>query len=185
MADIMPGNFLQGWYVKAQQMPSPFYNERPLMEISVLVIHNISLPARQFGTPYVQDLFLGCLDCDAHESFADLKNIEVSAHFFISREGGLTQFVSVDKRAWHAGVSMYNGRANVNDFSIGIELEGADDIPYTAAQYRILAMLTRDIMAEYPINPESIVGHSDIAPGRKTDPGACFDWQLYRQSLGI
>jgi N-acetyl-anhydromuramoyl-L-alanine amidase len=183
--EILPTYFPQGWYVKAEKKPSPFFNERPSMEISVLVIHNISLPAGQFGTPHVQDLFLGCLDCNGHESFADLRGVEVSAHFFISRQGHLTQFVATDKRAWHAGVSSYQGRYNVNDFSVGIELEGADDIPYTDQQYDTLEKLTRDIMAEYPVTSDAIVGHCDIAPSRKTDPGASFDWKRYRQSIGI
>ncbi len=181
----MPVNFLHGWYVSAQKKPSPFFNDRPAQEVSVLVIHNISLPAKQFGTPHVHNLFLGCLDCDAHASFAELKGVEVSAHFFISRDGEVTQFVATDKRAWHAGISSYHGRENVNDFSLGIELEGADDIPYTERQYKALEKLTRDIMKEYPIKPESIVGHCDIAPERKTDPGAGFDWKRYKQSLRI
>lgn len=183
--EMLSRYFPEGWYVKAKKKPSPFYNERPTMEVSVLVIHNISLPAGKFGTPYVQDLFMGCLDCSAHESFADLRNVEVSAHFFISRGGKLTQFVATDKRAWHAGVSSYKGRENVNDFSLGIELEGTDDIPYTNKQYETLKKLTKHIMAEYAVTLESIVGHCDIAPARKTDPGASFDWDRYRQSLRI
>lgn len=180
---VLPDNFIEGWYTRARKMPSPFFNERPLNEVSVLVIHNISLPHHEFSTPYVSDLFMGCLDCDAHESFSDLKGVQVSAHFFIGRSGELTQFVPVDKRAWHAGVSMFDGRANVNDFSIGIELEGADDIPYTAEQYQVLHELTQDLIKQYSISLSSIVGHCDIAPERKTDPGESFDWSRYKQSL--
>lgn len=175
--------FHDGWYVHAHKQPSPFFNERPDTPVTVLVIHNISLPAGQFGSGYVHDLFLGCLDCDVHESFADLRGVEVSAHFFISRRGRLTQFVSTGKRAWHAGVSSYHGRENVNDFSIGIELEGTDDVPYTNSQYKKLCRLTQDLKHHYPITDEAIVGHCDIAPARKTDPGASFDWCRYKQSL--
>ena len=175
--------FPQGWYVRAKKLPSPFFNERPGTPVNVLVIHNISLPAGQFATGFVRDLFLGCLDCEAHDTFADLRGVEVSAHFFIARDGELIQFVPTDKRAWHAGVSTFQGRANVNDFSIGVELEGTDDIAYTDAQYAVLRNLTIDIMGEYPITADTIVGHSDIAPERKTDPGASFDWCRYKTSL--
>lgn len=164
-------------------MPSMFFNERPDTPVSVLVIHNISLPAGCFGTGYVHDLFLGRLDCALHESFSGLLGLEVSAHFFITRQGEVVQFVSVDKRAWHAGQSSFHGRPNVNDFSVGIELEGTDDIPYTDAQYMAIKGLTIDLMREYPITPDAIVGHADIAPGRKTDPGRSFDWSRYRNSL--
>lgn len=169
-----------------QQKTSPFYNERPNQDVDLLVIHNISLPAGQFATPYVHDLFMGCLDCSAHESFEDLKALEVSSHFFISRTGEVTQFVPTDKRAWHAGVSSYEGRSGCNDFSIGIELEGTDDQPYDELQYEALVPLIVDIMLQYPkITLERIVGHCDIAPGRKTDPGPAFDWPQFRARLTI
>jgi AmpD protein len=180
---MSPCLFRHGWYEKARHVASPFFNERPDTPITVLVIHNISLPARQFGTPYVDALFTGKLDCHAHESFADLRGVEVSAHFFINRQGELTQYVAVDKRAWHAGLSRFDGRDNVNDFSIGIELEGTDDIPYTDSQYQTLCELTLELMRHYPVTPDRIVGHSDVAPGRKTDPGGSFDWQRFLQLL--
>lgn len=167
-----------------QQCESPFYNDRPRDEVDLLVIHNISLPAGKFATPYVHDLFMGCLDCKQHESFHDLMGLEVSSHFFITRTGLVTQFVAMDKRAWHAGVSSFDGRQGCNDFSLGIELEGTDEQPFENAQYDALLRLTLDIMLLYPnITPDRIVGHSDIAPGRKTDPGPAFDWAVYRKSL--
>ena len=159
-------------------LPSSNFNERPQHAvISLLVIHNISLPAGEFFTPYIEQLFTNCLDCQAHPSFHDLKDLTVSAHVLIKRSGELVQFVPFDKRAWHAGVSSFDGTENCNDFSIGIELEGADDIAYTEAQYQQLAIVSTALMAQYPaITKNRIVGHSDIAPGRKTDPGAAFDW---------
>lgn len=181
----MCGMFVSGWYSKAETLASPFFNDRPGNEIDMLVIHNISLPAGQFGLPYIADLFQGCLDCSAHPDFFDLQGVEVSSHFLIHRDGRLRQFVATDKRAWHAGVSCYEGRENCNDFSIGIELEGCDEKPFTDQQYRQLAILSRDLISHYGILPERIVGHSDIAPGRKTDPGSCFDWSRYRKSLEL
>lgn len=175
--------FVDGWYEKAQPIASPFFNERPAGDIDLLVIHNISLPCGQFGLPYIEQLFTGCLDCQADQSFADLAGVEVSAHFLIKRTGQLIQFVSVDKRAWHAGVSSFNGVENCNNYSIGIELEGSDFQPFEPEQYQSLILLTQDLMKHYPICPERIVGHSDIAPQRKTDPGPYFDWQLYKNAL--
>lgn len=156
------------------------------VEISLLVIHNISLPAGQFNTPFVEQLFTNCLDCSAHPSFSDLDGLEVSAHAFINRLGEVVQFVPFDQRAWHAGVSEFAGVKNCNDYSIGIELEGTDDIAYTEAQYQRLADITRQIMAQYPaITVDRIVGHCDVAPGRKTDPGAAFDWNYFYQCLEL
>ena len=175
--------FASGWYSKAEVLASPFFNDRPGSEIDMLVIHNISLPQGQFGRPYITDLFLGCLDCKAHPDFADLQGLEVSSHFLIHRDGALKQFVATDKRAWHAGVSSYAGKENCNDFSIGVELEGCDDQPFTDRQYRTLIDLSQDLINHYGIAKERIVGHSDIAPGRKTDPGPCFDWSRYKNSL--
>lgn len=156
-------------------------DDRPdLEDVSVLVIHNISLPAGQFGTPYVNDLFMNCLNCDAHPDFESLKGLKVSTHYFIDRRGTVTEYVPLSKRAWHAGKSSYHGRENVNDFSIGIELEGTDHEPYTSAQYNTLADLTLEIMKQYPrITRDRIVGHRDVAPGRKTDPGDSFDWNHF------
>lgn len=160
---------------------SPNFNQRPAeTDISLLVIHNISLPSRVFSTPYIEQLFMNCLDCSAHPSFHDLAQLTVSSHILINREGGICQFVSFNDRAWHAGVSIFNGIANCNDYSIGIELEGADDIAYTQQQYDQLAMLTKLLMANYPkITLDKIVGHCDIAPDRKTDPGEAFDWDYF------
>ncbi|GIU50796.1 N-acetyl-anhydromuranmyl-L-alanine amidase [Shewanella sairae] len=150
----------------------------------MLVIHNISLPAGCFGLPYIEQLFLGKLDIEADNSFKELQGLEVSAHFLIRRDGELVQYVSCDDRAWHAGVSQYDNRQACNDFSIGIELEGTDDLPYSEAQYLRLVELTKSLMLSYPlITPARITGHSDIAPGRKTDPGSSFDWQRYKAAL--
>ncbi len=164
---------------------SPHCNERPDgIDIGLLVIHNISLPPGEFGGGYVDQLFAGTLDCDAHPAFADLRGLRVSAHFFISRLGEVTQYLPVAARAWHAGVSAWCGRDNCNDFSIGIELEGTDTIPYTEAQYASLLQLIRRLMQLCPaITVNSIVGHADIAPGRKTDPGPAFDWSRVRAAL--
>ncbi|MBV7316469.1 1,6-anhydro-N-acetylmuramyl-L-alanine amidase AmpD [Shewanella sp. NIFS-20-20] len=173
-----------GWWSGANARPSPFYNGRPEAEVSLLVIHHISLPAGAFGGEHVDGLFMGNLDIHAHPSFAELNGLEVSAHFFIRRNGEIIQYVSCDDRAWHAGVSSFAGRSNCNDFSLGIELEGTGELAYTQAQYLELTTLTRAIISAYPdITPERICGHSDIAPGRKFDPGASFDWQAYRQGL--
>ncbi|WP_434927431.1 1,6-anhydro-N-acetylmuramyl-L-alanine amidase AmpD [Shewanella sp. HL-SH2] len=179
-----------GWLPQARRCISPHFNARPNNEVSLLVIHNISLPAGRFGLPYIDALFQGCLETDAasaaDDSFVDLAGLQVSAHFLIRRDGEIVQYVSCDDRAWHAGVSEFEGRTNCNDFAIGIELEGTDDIAYTDAQYLNLEQLTLEIMAQYPmINPLRIVGHCDIAPGRKTDPGNSFDWLRYRQALGL
>lgn len=184
MSNSGAGLFPGGWYRHAGKTPSPFYNERPDVPIDLLVIHNISLPAGEFGLPYIEALFTGCLDCACHPDFADLEGVEVSSHFLIDRQGNLQQFVSVDDRAWHAGVSCYDGVENCNDYSIGIELEGCDDKPFAEEQYQALARLSRDLMRAYPITPERITGHSDIAPGRKTDPGPFFDWKKYKELLG-
>ncbi|MBB1269332.1 1,6-anhydro-N-acetylmuramyl-L-alanine amidase AmpD [Shewanella sp. SR44-3] len=173
-----------GWVQGARQCLSPHFNERPGLEVSLLVIHNISLPAGEFGQPYIDQLFQGCLAIDADASFAELKGVRVSAHFLIRRDGELVQYVSCDDRAWHAGVSEFAGRQNCNDFAIGIELEGTDSTPYTQAQYQCLIALSLVLMTEYPmISPDRIIGHCDIAPGRKTDPGESFDWVTYRSAL--
>jgi len=154
------------------------------MEVDLLVIHNISLPPGQFGDRWIEDLFLNRLDPSAHRYFAAIAGLRVSAHLLIRRAGELIQFVPLSRRAWHAGQSCFAGRTACNDFSIGIELEGADQIPFTAEQYRCLARVTQQIRSQYPaIESGRIVGHSDIAPGRKTDPGPAFDWVHYRALL--
>ena len=171
------------------QRPSPHCDERPAGEtISLLVIHNISLPAGQFAArpehSFVDGLFMGELDCSAHPSFADLAGVSVSAHCVIWRDGAIFQYVPFAKRAWHAGVSQFAGRERCNDFSIGIELEGTDNLPYTEQQYQSLTQLTLYLLKQYPaITPQRITGHCDIAPGRKTDPGSAFDWVRYRNAI--
>jgi AmpD protein len=171
-----------GWCTQAFRQESPNFNARPVPEdISLLVIHNISLPAGQFGGKAISELFTNCLDCSAHESFESLRDVKVSSHFLIQRDGVLLQFVSTLDRAWHAGVSAFEGRVACNDFSIGIELEGSDDMPFESVQYESLGLLTQALLARFPI--AHIVGHDEIAPGRKTDPGPCFDWDLYERSI--
>ncbi|MBU1309923.1 MAG: 1,6-anhydro-N-acetylmuramyl-L-alanine amidase AmpD [Gammaproteobacteria bacterium] len=171
------------------QRPSPHCDARPAGEsISLLVIHNISLPAGQFASvpehSFVDALFRGCLDCSAKPDFASLRDVRVSAHCVIWRDGRIFQYVPFAKRAWHAGVSQFAGRERCNDFSIGIELEGTDNLPYTEAQYQSLIQLTELICRQFPaITPQRITGHSDIAPGRKTDPGIAFDWMRYRSAI--
>lgn len=168
-----------------ERCTSPFFNARPPhTDISLLVIHHISLPAAEFGGRYIRELFMGCLDTDAHPSFAPLKGVEVSAHCLIRRDGEVIQFVPFDQRAWHAGVSSFQGRDNCNDFSIGIELEGTGDIPYSDEQYLALVEVTAAIMQTYPlITKERITGHENIAPQRKSDPGPSFEWPRYLNSL--
>lgn len=177
---------IDGWLQSATQCPSPNFNVRPEnTDISLLVIHNISLPPGEFGGGYVQQFFQNKLKRDAHSYFEIIAELKVSAHLFIERDGKVTQFVSFDARAWHAGSSSFDGIADCNNYSIGIELEGTDDIPYSDAQYRALEKVSRQLLLTYPkLTPERITGHSDVAPGRKTDPGSAFDWQRYRASLG-
>jgi AmpD protein len=173
------------WLPAARRVESPNQDARPAgTAIDLLVIHNISLPPGQFGGGWIEDLFLNRLDPHAHPYFAGIAELRVSAHALVRRDGSLVQFVPLRRRAWHAGRSCHEGREACNDFSIGIELEGADDQPFTDAQYARLAEVARQIMARYPaIDAERIVGHSDIAPGRKTDPGPAFDWQRFRQAI--
>ena len=176
-----------GLLTEARQCPSPNCDERPAeCPIDLLVIHNISLPPGQFGGPGIDDLFLNRLNPEAHPYFRDIYNRRVSSHLLIRRDGELIQYVPLHLRAWHAGRSSYQGRDRCNDFSIGIELEGVDDIAYSDAQYQALVDTTQAIMAGYPeITPGRITGHSDIAPGRKTDPGPVFDWQRYLQQIKL
>lgn len=165
--------------------PSPNRDSRPPgTEVELLVIHNISLPPGHFGGPWVEDFFHNRLDASAHPYFAKIASLRVSAHVFIRRDGSGIQFVPLDERAWHAGRSSFRGREACNDFSIGIELEGTDDLAFTEPQYVRLVRLTRVIQARYPaISRDRILGHSDIAPGRKTDPGPAFDWPHFHQLL--
>ncbi len=171
-----------GRLVEAGQCPSPHSDRRSgLGTITLLVIHNISLPPGEFGGGWIARLFSGELDFSAHPYFESLRGLRVSCHFLISRDGDLTQFVPCTDRAWHAGASAWRGRVGCNDFSVGVELEGADDLPYTERQYVSLAGLTDTLCRAYPI--VDIVGHSDIAPQRKTDPGSAFVWARYRAAL--
>lgn len=164
--------------------PSPNWDERPPdAAIELIVVHAISLPPGCFGGRGVADLFTNCLDPQAHPYYREIAGLRVSAHFFVDRQGALTQFVSCRGRAWHAGASSWRGRERCNDFSVGIELEGCDERPFEEAQYEALAALTQALQARYPI--AAAVGHSDIAPGRKTDPGPFFDWPRYRQLARI
>ena len=173
-----------GWCAGVRHCPSAHCNERPQGEISLLVLHNISLPPGQFGTGKVQEFFTSGLNASEHAYFSGIVDMRVSAHFFIERDGQISQFVSCLQRAWHAGVSSFAGRDNCNDFSLGIELEGTDDLPYSEAQYDALLALVQQLLAAYPaLSVERICGHSDIAPGRKTDPGPAFDWPRLRTAL--
>lgn len=167
---------------KAFFIASPNFDERPSgCSISLLVIHNISLPPNKFSGDGVIQLFTNQLDPAEHPYYASIQSLKVSAHFFIRRDGAIIQFVSCNKRAWHAGKSSWQGKSHCNDFSIGIELEGSDNLPFDNAQYIALSKLTLVLNKVYPIT--DIVGHSEIAPGRKTDPGPYFDWDNYRTLL--
>lgn len=174
-----------GWLPSARALPSPNWDDRPPgTEIDLLVIHAISLPANSFGGPWIEHLFLNRLPHLRHPYFGRIRDLRVSSHLLIRRDGELVQFVALDKRAWHAGRSCFHGREACNDFSIGIELEGADHIPYPPRQYQQLAAVCREIMERYPaIREENIVGHCDIAPGRKSDPGPAFDWSRFHALL--
>ena len=178
------GLWQRGWYRHARAMASPNANQRPAgAQIDLVVIHSISLPPGEFGNGNVQRLFTNQLDWDAHPYFQGIRGLEVSAHFFISRTGNLWQFVSCDDRAWHAGPSAYRGRSQCNDDSIGIELEGLEGDAFEASQYETLASLCAAIFQAYPV--AHIAGHEHIAPGRKLDPGAEFDWLLLQNSLAL
>lgn len=169
----------------AVQLPSTNCNQRlDEKDINLLVIHNISLPAGKFGGPWIDDLFLNRLDASAHPSFVALKGLKVSSHLLIRRNGEIHQYVPFHKRAWHAGKSSYQGRENCNDYSIGIELEGTDDSPYSNPQYSVLTEITLALLLHYPRMSENrITGHQHIAPARKTDPGPAFDWQRFHGLL--
>lgn len=171
-----------GLLIGAQYIPSPNFDERPPdMTIDLLIIHSISLPKGVFGTNAITELFCNKLDISSHQDFVPLAGLKVSAHLLVRRDGSIIQYVPFAKRAWHAGNSKFHGRENCNDFSIGIELEGTDDIPYEEIQYKQLAFISRLLMHHYPkITLERIVGHNDVAPTRKTDPGPAFLWGKYR-----
>lgn len=171
------------WLTEISHIPSPNFNLRPdEKDISLCVIHCISLPPQQFGGDYIEQLFCNRLNPNAHPYFKEIYQLKVSAHLLIRREGEIIQYVPFNKRAWHAGLSNYQGRENCNDFSIGIELEGTETIPYTTMQYQQVAEVIKLLLQHYPrLSKEHIIGHSDIAPQRKTDPGASFQWsELWR-----
>ena len=172
----------EGVLAGAERVPSPNCDERPDgSEIALLVVHNISLPPGEFGGEAVIQFFTNTLDFAAHPYYETLRDLKVSAHFLIRRGGELVQLVPCARRAWHAGLSSWRGRERCNDFSLGVELEGADDQAYSDRQYSRLASLLAVLRRRYPIT--DVVGHSDIAPGRKSDPGVAFDWGRFRESL--
>jgi AmpD protein len=171
-----------GWVEGARRVPSPNRDERPAgAAISLLLLHSISLPPGQYGGDAIERLFTNRLDPQAHPYFAEIAGLEVSSHFLVRRDGALVQFVAVQERAWHAGASVWRGRERCNDFSIGVELEGTDDGPFEDAQYRQLRELVHTLRAQLPLH--DIAAHSEVAPGRKTDPGPGFDWARLLASL--
>lgn len=170
-----------GWLEGVRQVPTPFFNLRKQpLNISLIVIHGISLPPNKFGGHFIDDLFCGCLDPKQDPYFENIYRLELSTHLFINRLGKITQYVSFLDRAWHAGRSAYNGEVECNDFSVGIELEGTDFVPYTDAQYLSLIEVVKTLKATYPMIGNRIAGHSEIAPGRKTDPGPFFEFNKIR-----
>jgi len=175
-----------GWLLPGREInhaPSPNHDDRPAsVQASLLVIHNISLPPGEFGGPHIIRLFTNALDYAAHPWLERLRGLRVSAHFLIRRDGAIVQCVSTLKRAWHAGASRHAGRERCNDFSIGVELEGTDVLPYAEAQYDALAALTQALRDRHPLS--AVRGHEHIAPGRKTDPGPAFDWPRYARQAG-
>jgi N-acetyl-anhydromuramoyl-L-alanine amidase len=175
---------IDGQLIGARQLPSPNYNSRPEQtEIQLVVVHNISLPPSQFGGGYIEQFFQNQLDWSQHPYFQTIEGMKVSAHLLILRSGEVLQFVNFNDRAWHAGRSSYLGKKECNDYSIGIELEGSDDQPFEEIQYAVLAQVTAVLQAHYPKIIQHLAGHSDIAPGRKTDPGPYFDWVKFRTLL--
>ena len=170
---------------EARQVASPNFDSRPSgVEADLIVIHGISLPPGEFGGPWIERLFTNSLPAEIHPYFAEVAALRVSSHLVVQRDGALTQYVSFADRAWHAGQSSYEGREACNDFSVGVELEGADTLPYEATQYDTLAKAVAALCAAYPrLSAQRLVGHSDIAPGRKTDPGPAFDWPRARRLI--
>jgi AmpD protein len=174
-----------GWLADIRHVHSPNYDERPSGCCpELIIVHGISLPPCEFGGPGIDQLFTNCLNPDEHPYYAEIAGLEVSSHFLIRRDGELVQYVDIFKRAWHAGKSSYQGRERCNDFAIGIELEGADDVAYEPAQYEMLAGLVRILRNSLPtLEVAPLVGHSDVAPGRKTDPGPAFSWTMLERLL--
>lgn len=182
MSNHLPASVNDGWFALARACPSPNFDQRPAQGIiDMVIIHNISLPPCQFGGHDIEALFTNQLDCTAHPFYAGLQNVHVASHFLIRRDGEVIQFVSCNHRAWHAGLSRWQGRERCNDFSIGIELEGSDYTAFTDAQYAALQTTLVSLGDHYPL--QTIVGHSDIAPERKSDPGPFFDWRRLSAAL--
>ena len=178
----MKPRWYAGWWSAARRSRSPNFGPRPPgTPVSLLVVHSISLPPGQYGGPAIEDFFLNRLDWDAHPYFEAIRGLQVSAHFVIRRSGEVIQFVSCDRRAWHAGASRWHGRENCNDFSIGVELEGLEGESFEAAQYEALVALARAVARRYPVG--AVAGHEHIAPGRKQDPGPGFDWHRLQAGL--
>ncbi len=180
-ATLRPPAWRDGWWHRAQACPSPNFDARPGLPINLAVLHSISLPPGDYGGDAIERLFTNRLDWDAHPYYKGIRGLRVSAHFLLRRDGAMLQFVSCDQRAWHAGPSVWRGREDCNHYSIGIELEGLEGSTFEAAQYARLATLLRALAARYPI--AEVVGHEDIAPGRKFDPGRGFDWIELRRRL--
>lgn len=181
---LAPENWMHGWYRFAHRLPSPNFGARPAgVSVDLVVLHSISLPPGIYGGTEVQELFTNCLDWNAHPYFKQIEGLQVSAHFYVRRNGDLLQFVSCDDRAWHAGTSSYQGRSNCNDFSIGIELEGLEGDTFEPAQYETLQALLPSVVQQYPVR--GVTGHEHIAPGRKADPGPGFDWASLQRCSGL
>ena len=175
---------IEGQLIGARQIASPNYNARPAhSEIELLVVHNISLPPSQFGGGYIEQFFQNELDWSLHPYFQTIQGMQVSTHLLILRSGEVLQFVNFNQRAWHSGRSSYLGKKECNDYSIGIELEGSDDLPFQEIQYQVLAHVVTVLQATYPKLLQHVAGHSDIARGRKTDPGPYFDWLKIRRLI--
>jgi N-acetyl-anhydromuramoyl-L-alanine amidase len=173
-----------GWLDSSIHLPSPNFESRPgNIEPTLIVVHNMSLPPDEFGGSAITEFFQNRLDHDAHPYYAHLRGVRVSAHFVIRRDGVVEQYVSCNERAWHAGLSSFLGRERCNDFSVGIELEGSDRSPFEPAQYAALSAVVTALMQRYPI--DAIAGHSDVAPGRKTDPGPYFEWARLQSGTGL
>ena len=184
MSSVSPYSVVDGLLMGARQLASPNFNQRPEQtEIQLIVVHNISLPPSQFGGGYIEQFFQNQLDWSAHPYFQTIEGMQVSAHVLILRTGEVLQFVNFKDRAWHAGRSSYLGKVECNDYSIGIELEGSDDLAFEGVQYQSLVDVTVALQQAYPQIRQHIAGHSDIAPGRKTDPGEFFQWHYFRKLL--
>lgn len=182
----MPMVIDSGWIRGVRKVPSPNCDARPPgASLDLIVVHGISLPPGEFGGPWIDHLFCNALDPAGHPYFAEVCTLTVSSHFLVRRDGELVQYVPCDKRAWHAGRSVWCGRSECNDFSIGIELEGADEVPYEDAQYDTLVRLIEALRRHYPRIGDNIAGHEHVAPGRKTDPGPAFDWARLRAALAM